>query len=497
MLATPRVRPAGSSKAWTSTSFLLAAAGVQILLFVSFIGFFFTTEQHRQGELSDMQGELQRLRAENARQSKRLIHSNKRMLRYEADIRAEIGAALHPDEEDEEDEEDADGDGDEDAAGAEDGEDGLPAADEHHGDHGVGRGSIAPAAHIEPVAAARVRSASEEHGTPRETHGHPLLSSMPSASANAAAAASMPAVLRGQCASLTHDWWTYEVCFGRRVRQYHAISGVDEEDSHSLGAYVRGTDPRLQRYRGGDACAVGAAARSAEVKVECANADGADMLTLISVDEPHTCHYLLTVHVPPSNCAEIGAEPKGDASGAGHGSSGGSSATGGGASSPGNGAPTESRNQIHAASSMYAAAGAAVGAAAGTPARTSAGAAAGIPPFDSSARELSLSELQALSASGDSAVASKRLAIVHALRHAWRGYEKHSFGQDEVRPISGKSNNWIGLGLTIVDSLDTLWLAGMHDEFEEVLRELRPREGTFPIGGKITARLFIGPRRGN
>ena len=37
-----------------------------------------------------MQGELHRLRVENARQSKRLIHANKRMLKYEADIRAEL-----------------------------------------------------------------------------------------------------------------------------------------------------------------------------------------------------------------------------------------------------------------------------------------------------------------------------------------------------------------------------------------------------------------------
>ena len=56
-----------SSTRWSSMSFLIVAAGVQLVLFVSFIGFFFTQEQHRQGELSDMQGELHRLRSENAR----------------------------------------------------------------------------------------------------------------------------------------------------------------------------------------------------------------------------------------------------------------------------------------------------------------------------------------------------------------------------------------------------------------------------------------------
>jgi len=51
------------------------------------------------------------------------------------------------------------------------------------------------------------------------------------------------------------------------------------------------------------------------------------------------------------------------------------------------------------------------------------------------------------------------------LRHAWKGYETHAFGQDEVRPLSGGANNWIGLGLTILDSLDVLWLAGLREEF--------------------------------
>ncbi|CAN0270361.1 unnamed protein product, partial [Phaeothamnion confervicola] len=35
---------------------------------------------------------------------------------------------------------------------------------------------------------------------------------------------------------------------------------------------------------------------------------------------------------------------------------------------------------------------------------------------------------------------------------------------DEVLPISGKQkNNWGGMGVTLVDSLDTLWLMGLKD----------------------------------
>ena len=53
-------------------TFLIVAAGIQLLLFVSFIGFFFSNEHHRQGELTDMQGELHRLRAEQLQPKKKV-----------------------------------------------------------------------------------------------------------------------------------------------------------------------------------------------------------------------------------------------------------------------------------------------------------------------------------------------------------------------------------------------------------------------------------------
>ena len=95
---TPRLAHTGGTKGWSSMSFLLVAAGVQLFLFNGFISFFFSSEQHRSSELTDMQGELHRLRTENSHQAKRLIHANKRMLRYEADIRAELDTALNRDE---------------------------------------------------------------------------------------------------------------------------------------------------------------------------------------------------------------------------------------------------------------------------------------------------------------------------------------------------------------------------------------------------------------
>ncbi|ETV78473.1 hypothetical protein H257_07996 [Aphanomyces astaci] len=63
---------------------------------------------------------------------------------------------------------------------------------------------------------------------------------------------------------------------------------------------------------------------------------------------------------------------------------------------------------------------------------------------------------------------SRMLAIRGAMQHAWSGYETHAFGADEVGPVSGdrKQDVWGGLGVTLVDALDTLYIMGMADEFQ-------------------------------
>ena len=53
------------------------------------------------------------------------------------------------------------------------------------------------------------------------------------------------------------------------------------------------------------------------------------------------------------------------------------------------------------------------------------------------------------------------------MQHAWQAYETYAFGHDEVQPISMKGHdNWGGMGTTLVDSLDTLWLMNMTEEFQ-------------------------------
>ncbi|RHY31943.1 hypothetical protein DYB32_003010 [Aphanomyces invadans] len=50
------------------------------------------------------------------------------------------------------------------------------------------------------------------------------------------------------------------------------------------------------------------------------------------------------------------------------------------------------------------------------------------------------------------------------MQYAWSNYETHAFGADEIAPVSGerRENVWGGIGVTLVDSLDTLYLMDMH-----------------------------------
>lgn len=58
----------------------------------------------------------------------------------------------------------------------------------------------------------------------------------------------------------------------------------------------------------------------------------------------------------------------------------------------------------------------------------------------------------------------RREAVVEAFRHAWKGYKAHAWGQDHLRPMSRTGHTWFGLGLTIIDGMDTMYLMGLHEE---------------------------------
>ena len=80
----------------------------------------------------------------------------------------------------------------------------------------------------------------------------------------------------------------------------------------------------------------------------------------------------------------------------------------------------------------------------------------------------------------DAEIAQKRDQVRDMMRHAWRGYKERAWTENEVRPISGRghSANIFGngkTGATIVDALDTLWIMGLTDEFNEGMKWVKEK----------------------
>jgi len=124
------------------------------------------------------------------------------------------------------------------------------------------------------------------------------------------------------CAYRVEEWWTYEVCYKKSVRQYHAdASGQVVTDQYLLGNYsaaetmaaemeidsgAPGGPIKFARhfYTGGDRCEVddgnhigeeGMRERFAEVRYTCGPGKQS---VLIEVREPKSCSYVITVATP-------------------------------------------------------------------------------------------------------------------------------------------------------------------------------------------------------
>jgi hypothetical protein len=59
----------------------------------------------------------------------------------------------------------------------------------------------------------------------------------------------------------------------------------------------------------------------------------------------------------------------------------------------------------------------------------------------------------------------KQRAIAGMIAFSWKGYAEHAFGSDDLKPLSRTGHQWVHLGATIVDSLDTLLIAGLSREY--------------------------------
>lgn len=58
------------------------------------------------------------------------------------------------------------------------------------------------------------------------------------------------------------------------------------------------------------------------------------------------------------------------------------------------------------------------------------------------------------------------------MKHAWDSYVKYAWGKNELKPVSKKEHTGSifgsqPLGASILDSMDTLYMMGMHDEFKQ------------------------------
>ncbi|RDB20921.1 Endoplasmic reticulum mannosyl-oligosaccharide 1,2-alpha-mannosidase [Hypsizygus marmoreus] len=64
--------------------------------------------------------------------------------------------------------------------------------------------------------------------------------------------------------------------------------------------------------------------------------------------------------------------------------------------------------------------------------------------------------------------AGRAARVREAFVHAYSGYREHALPYDELRPVAGgKVNNFNGWGVTLFDSLDTMWIMGLNDMFRD------------------------------
>lgn len=87
--------------------------------------------------------------------------------------------------------------------------------------------------------------------------------------------------------------------------------------------------------------------------------------------------------------------------------------------------------------------------------------------------------------------------VKNAFLHAYRGYEQHAWGFDELKPLSNGNQDkcvspvlffpsWLnvssfnGWGVSIIDSLDTMYIMGLHDEFNRAVAFVEQSDFSLP-----------------
>lgn len=103
-----------------------------------------------------------------------------------------------------------------------------------------------------------------------------------------------------------------------------------------------------------------------------------------------------------------------------------------------------------------------------------AAAAAAIPKPARAAGRVPTAGLEWPAGNGPGSDPDKMAAVVTEFKHAWRAYEKYAWGMDVVKPIARRGHNeQYKMGITLLDSLDTLWLMGLHEKFDKAVGWVR------------------------
>ncbi|XP_005106471.1 endoplasmic reticulum lectin 1 [Aplysia californica] len=116
----------------------------------------------------------------------------------------------------------------------------------------------------------------------------------------------------GHCLAGGTGWWKHEVCFGRFAKQFHMEKGVEtkvflgywNKEKHIAwlkdNPLKRPKDPEQRRmlsyfYTGGDWCDLTNKPRTCEVRLKCLQNVQNPHAVVLSLAEPVTCQYVLTV----------------------------------------------------------------------------------------------------------------------------------------------------------------------------------------------------------
>lgn len=80
----------------------------------------------------------------------------------------------------------------------------------------------------------------------------------------------------------------------------------------------------------------------------------------------------------------------------------------------------------------------------------------------------------------------RRAEVKEAFIHAWEGYKKKAWLHDELLPISGGHKDpFVGWAATLVDNLDSLWIMGLKDEFEDALGAIEQIDFSRPNAERV------------